>query len=141
MEVYWADSTDRRNISKLEVLYGTTTGLGNGADRARADALAGPTRRQSAGDQTDVLEVHCRGDAKCEAAALACGVSQPLLGPRWFREADGMAPISLLSRSGRYLSFAEREELALLKAERHGIREIARRLGRSPSTISARAEA
>lgn len=70
-----------------------------------------------------------------EAAALACGVSQPL-GPRWFREAGGMAPISLLPHSGRYLSFAEREELALLKAERHGIREIARRLGRSPSTIS-----
>lgn len=70
-----------------------------------------------------------------EAAALACGVSQPL-GPRWFREAGGMAPISLLPHSGRYLSFAEREELALLKAERHGIRAIARRLGRSPSTIS-----
>ncbi len=70
-----------------------------------------------------------------EAAALACGVSQPL-GPRWFREAGGMAPISLLPRSGRYLSFSEREELALLKAERHGIREIARRLGRAPSTIS-----
>jgi hypothetical protein len=70
-----------------------------------------------------------------EAAVLACGVSQPL-GPRWFREAGGMAPISLSPQSGRYLSFAEREELALLKAQRHGVREIARLLGRSPSTIS-----
>ncbi|MEX1080700.1 MAG: IS30 family transposase [Halofilum sp. (in: g-proteobacteria)] len=70
-----------------------------------------------------------------EAAALACGVSQPL-GPRWFREAGGMAPSSLAPHSGRYLSFAEREELALLKAEQLGVREIARRLGRSPSTIS-----
>ena len=70
-----------------------------------------------------------------EAAALACGVSQPL-GPRWFREAGGMAPISLLPHSGRYLSFEEREELSLLRVQGHGVREIARLLGRSPSTIS-----
>jgi len=38
--------------------------------------------------------------------------------------------------SGRYLSFAEREEIALLHAQRCGVREIARQLGRSPSTIS-----
>lgn len=70
-----------------------------------------------------------------ESAALACGVSQPL-GPRWFREGGGMPPIDLVPRSGRYLSFSEREELALLWAQAHGVREIARRLGRSPSTIS-----
>lgn len=73
--------------------------------------------------------------APSEAAALACGVSQPL-GPRWFREAGGMAPISLAPRSRRYLSLAEREELALLRAQHYGVREIAKRLGRSPSTIS-----
>jgi IS30 family transposase len=38
--------------------------------------------------------------------------------------------------SGRYLSFVEREEIALLRAQGIGVREIARRLGRSPSTIS-----
>lgn len=38
--------------------------------------------------------------------------------------------------SGRYLSFAEREEIALLRARGIGVRAIARRLGRSPSTIS-----
>ena len=38
--------------------------------------------------------------------------------------------------SGRYLSFTEREEIALLKAQDFGVCEIARRLGRSPSTIS-----
>ncbi len=70
-----------------------------------------------------------------EAAALASGVSQPL-GPRWFREAGGMPPISLVPSSVRYLSFAEREELALLRAQNCGVCEIARRLGRSPSTIS-----
>ncbi|MGM0983950.1 MAG: IS30 family transposase [Pseudomonadota bacterium] len=70
-----------------------------------------------------------------EDAALACGVSQPV-GPRWFREAGGMAPANLAPHSGRYLSFSEREELALLRAQGHGVREIARRLGRSPSTVS-----
>jgi IS30 family transposase len=38
--------------------------------------------------------------------------------------------------SGRYLSFGEREEIALLRAQGRGVREIARRLRRSPSTIS-----
>ena len=38
--------------------------------------------------------------------------------------------------SERYLSFSEREEIALLRAGRLGVREVARRLGRAPSTIS-----
>lgn len=38
--------------------------------------------------------------------------------------------------SGRHLSFEEREEIALLRAREQGVREIARRLGRAPSTIS-----
>jgi IS30 family transposase len=42
----------------------------------------------------------------------------------------------LVPWSGRYLSFVEREEIALLRAQRFGVCEIARRLGRSPSTIS-----
>ncbi|MCC2280929.1 IS30 family transposase [Streptomyces sp. ET3-23] len=47
-----------------------------------------------------------------------------------------MPPISLDPSSGRYPSFAEREEIALLRAKDCGVREIARQLGRSPSTIS-----
>src|SRR4051812_50048444 len=71
-----------------------------------------------------------------EDAAMGVGVSQPV-GFRWFREAGGMPP-SHLSRSskplpGRYLSFAEREEIALLRAQGHGRREVARRLGRGPA--------
>ncbi len=46
-----------------------------------------------------------------------------------------LAP-SAKSLSGPYLSFVEREEIALLCAGGHGVREIARRLGRAPSTIS-----
>jgi IS30 family transposase len=38
--------------------------------------------------------------------------------------------------SGRYLSFAEREEIALLKARDVGVRAIARTIGRDPATIS-----
>jgi IS30 family transposase len=70
-----------------------------------------------------------------EDAAVACGVSMPV-GSRWFRQAGGMPPITLIPPSGRYLSFAEREEIALLRAQQCGVREVARRLGRSPSTIS-----
>jgi IS30 family transposase len=47
-----------------------------------------------------------------------------------------MPPITLAPPSGRYLSFAEREEIALLKAQDLGVCEMARRLRRSPSTIS-----
>ena len=75
------------------------------------------------------------GGLSSEDAALACGVSAPV-GSRWFRNAGGMSPLSLVPPSGRYLSFAEREEVALLNAQQLGVREIARKLGRSPSTIS-----
>ncbi len=63
------------------------------------------------------------------------GVSGPV-GTRWFRHGGGMSPICLAEPSGRYLSFAEREEIAVLKAQGHGVREIARRIGRDASTIS-----
>jgi len=70
-----------------------------------------------------------------ENAAIACGVSGPV-GSRWFREGGGMPSIELGPSSGRYLSFAEREEIALLRARNVGVREVARQLNRSPSTIS-----
>jgi IS30 family transposase len=70
-----------------------------------------------------------------EDAGVEAGVS-PAVGSRWFREGGGMPSIGLAPPSGRYLSFAEREEIAILHARDHGVREIARRLGRSPSTIS-----
>ena len=47
-----------------------------------------------------------------------------------------MPLIDLGPVSGRYRSFAEREEIALFRAKKVGVREIARRLGRAPSTIS-----
>jgi len=70
-----------------------------------------------------------------EEAAIACGVSGPV-GSRWFRERGGMPSIQLTPLTGRYLSFAEREEIALLRARGFGVRAIAREVGRSPSTVS-----
>jgi IS30 family transposase len=70
-----------------------------------------------------------------EDAALAADVSPPV-GGRWFRENGGMPPSSLGPLSGYYLSFTEREEIAILHAQRFGVREIARRIDRAPSTVS-----
>ena len=48
-----------------------------------------------------------------------------------------MPPFDLKHQpSGRYLSFAEREEIALLKAQGKGVREIAQAICRDPGTIS-----
>jgi transposase, IS30 family len=85
-------------------------------------------------DRVRFWEAIARG-ASSEDAAVEAGVS-PAVGTRWFRQAGGMPPISLAPVSGRFLSFAEREEIAILHARSLGVREIARRIGRSPSTIS-----
>ncbi|MBX9399279.1 IS30 family transposase [Streptomyces sp. TRM72054] len=70
-----------------------------------------------------------------EEAAIAVGASQAA-GSRWFRERGGMPTFMLAPLTGRYLSFEEREEIALMTAQGAGVREIARRLGRDPATIS-----
>ena len=70
-----------------------------------------------------------------EGAAVEIGVSQAV-GTRWFRHAGGVNPCLPPTVSGRYLSFSEREDIAIWRAQGLGVREIARRLGRSPSTIS-----
>ena len=69
-----------------------------------------------------------------EGAAVEIGVSQAV-GTRWFRHAGGVNPCLPPTVSGRYLSFSEREDIAIWRAQGLGVREIARRLGRSPSTI------
>jgi IS30 family transposase len=47
-----------------------------------------------------------------------------------------MPTVSPVPLSGRFLSFVEREEIAVLQAQGYGVRDIARRLSRSPSTVS-----
>ncbi len=76
-----------------------------------------------------------------EDAAVGAGVPQAV-GTRWFRKAGRMPP-AMFGRSakplcGRCLSLAEREELAILRAQDLGVRDIARQIGRSASTISRR---
>lgn len=68
-------------------------------------------------------------------AAKAVGVSE-VIGGRWFRQGGGMPPMSMAEPTGRYLSFTEREEIAIQRAQGHGPREIGRRIGRDASTIS-----
>jgi IS30 family transposase len=75
-----------------------------------------------------------RGVSTEEAAAVA-GVS-PAVGTRWFRDCGGMRNVPRTPASGRYLSFEEREEIAVLRAQQRGVRDIARRIGRAPSTVS-----
>ena len=75
-----------------------------------------------------------RGLSSEEAAPVA-NVS-PAVGVRWFRDAGGISTVGTAPLSGRYLSFGEREEIGILYAQDCGVREIAGRLERSPSTIS-----
>ncbi len=76
-----------------------------------------------------------RAGVMTEDAAVAAGVSSPV-GFRWFRHAGGVNPRLPATVSGRYLSFSEREDIALMRAQDMGVREIARVLGRDPSTVS-----
>src|SRR3712207_333890 len=79
-----------------------------------------------------------------EDAALDAGVS-PAVGTRWFRKAGGMPPAmfgpSAKPLSGRYLSFAEREEIALLRAQGCPCRKLPAGSGerRRPSPASCAA--
>ncbi len=73
--------------------------------------------------------------AKTEDAATGAGVSSPV-GFRWFRHAGGVNPCLPAVVSGRYLSFSERENIAMWRAQGAGVRQIARRLRRDASTIS-----
>ena len=69
------------------------------------------------------------------SAACKAGVPQAI-GTRWFRNAGGMPSLHLGQFSGRFLSLPEREEIAIRHAQKKGVRDIGRALGRAASTIS-----
>lgn len=105
------------------------------ADRALRPPMRSPGRPEpSRAVQREFWRLIATGITSAEAA-LTVGVSVPV-GTRWFRHAGGMPPISLAEPTGRYLSFDEREEIALLRAREMGVREIARRIGRDAGTVS-----
>ena len=76
-----------------------------------------------------------RAGLKVAEAAGAAGASKSW-GWRVFNEAGGVMPTRAVEPSGRYLCKAERDELAALHHGGLGVREIARRLGRDPGTVS-----
>jgi transposase, IS30 family len=75
-----------------------------------------------------------RRGGSLEVASATAGVSTPT-GTKWFRNAGGVISNGEQEVSGRFLSFAEREEIAILHAQGHNRAEIARRIGRDRSTV------
>src|SRR4051795_6128750 len=102
------------------------------ADRALRPPMRSPGRPEPSRAVQRAFWRLIAGGATSEDAGATVGVSTPVA-TRWFRHAGGMSPISLAEPTGRYLSFAEREEIALLNVQDHGVREIARQLCRDPS--------
>ena len=75
-----------------------------------------------------------RGEFITDAAAEAG--TYRVKGARWLRAEGGVRPRRGRNLKGRCLRFSEREEIAVARAGGESMRSIARRLGRSPSTIS-----
>src|SRR5215218_9413595 len=110
------------------------------SDRSGREPLFSPGRPPVAGrEQRERFWAAIAMGLSSEDAAATAGVPQAV-GARWFRKAGGMPPAmfgpSAKPRSGRYLSLAEREEIALLRAQGCTMQDVARRIGRAASTIS-----
>src|SRR6266404_4985500 len=137
IDSYWVDSTGRHNTAPGEVAMTMRRRRSEGAGRATLR----PPGRPSVGrhEERRWFWAAIAAGRSSEDAAVGAGVS-PAVGTRWFREAGGMAASHLMPSapppSGRYLAFTDREQIALWRAQGHGVCEIARRLARAPSTIS-----
>ena len=105
------------------------------ADRALRPAMRSPGRPEPSRVVQRAFWRSIASGMTTPEASETVGASWPV-GTRWFRHAGGMTPLSLDEPTSRYLSFVEREEIALLRAQQVGVREIARRIGRSPGTVS-----
>jgi len=73
------------------------------------------------------------GLSTADAAAVAGASRQGA--ELWFRDAGGMAPLPLSEPSGRFLTITDRERIAAGVARGDSIRQIARDIGRYPSTV------
>ena len=86
----------------------------------------------------EVVQVFWAAMARGEfvtVAAVEAGTYREL-GTRWLAASGGVRPRRGRDLKGRCLTFSEREEIAVARAGGESMRSIARRLGRSPSTIS-----
>ena len=104
------------------------------SDRSGRAPLMSPGRPPVAGryEQRRFWAAIAAGIAS-EDAAIGAGVPQAI-GTGWFQKAGEMPPAifrpTAKPLSGRYLSLAERAELAILRAQGGGVRQIARQMGR-----------
>lgn len=128
-----ADSTGRRNTSRSRRC--AMARRQQQSDRALRPSMRSPGRPIPARQVERAFWRLIAQGKRTEEVALELGVSTPVA-VRWFRHAGGMPPVSLAEPSGRYLSFAEHEKVALLKAQGLGVRAIAHALSRDPGTVS-----
>lgn len=132
---YWglADSIGRRNTSNSEVFVGRPAGkleelIGRDAGALRRLPRFLLWRSVSCGHKL-------RRDSRAKRPQKRLGVS-PTSDTRWFRHCGGFALVKAKPICGWSLCLAAREEVGLLRAQAVGVREIACRVGRSPSTVS-----
>jgi hypothetical protein len=152
-DMYWADSTGRRNTSIMECAVGRKTGwmvttAGRPAVRKRnrqKDIRIYRGQIPSPGaptiawreDRVRFWAAIAQG-SKTDVAGIEAGISSPVA-YRWFRQTGGVNPSLPPTVSGRYLSFAEREDIAIWRAQKLGVREIARRSNPEPLDDLSRA--
>ena len=105
-------SSGRRNTSIGEVLLGRPAGWMKGLTGRSAVRSPGALAHRREVERLFWREIVL--GLLAEGAASAVGVSSAV-GSRWFRHGGGMVSIELAALSGRYLSFHEREEIALMK--------------------------
>ena len=85
-------------------------------------------------DQQRVFWRLVRQGCRSREAAQRVGLNSEA-GKRWFRQAGGMPPLSLVEPSGRMLNIYEREDIQAGINAGKSIRQIAAGLGRAPSTV------
>jgi IS30 family transposase len=93
-------------------------------------------RKRRLGIEDEYWQLILAGVGPVEACKLV-GIGRKT-GYRWRAERGGLPPLRRVERdrSDRYLSLLERQRIASLRRQGLSMREIARWLGRSPSTIS-----
>jgi IS30 family transposase len=102
----------------------------------RGVLMARRGRKRQLGTESEYWQLLLSGIGTVEACR-AVGIGRKT-GYRWRAENGGLPPgrLAETARSGRYLSLLERQRIATLHQQGLGVRAIAERLGRAPSTVS-----